>query len=161
MSVGSPRSWITLLGLVLLCLAVGGIGSLWTMQAIPEWYAGLRKPSWTPPAGVFGPVWTLLYITMGIAAWLVWRKEGWAGAVVPLALFAVQLALNLAWSGIFFGLRQPGWAFLEIVLLWGAIVATMVAFFRVVPAAGWLLAPYLLWVTFAAALNFAVWSLNT
>lgn len=123
-----------------------------------SWYSGLAKPSWAPPGWIFGPVWTLLYAMMGIAAWGVWRRRGWS---VPLAQWLVQLALNAAWTPIFFGLRQPGWAFAEIVVLWLAIAATLVAFASVVRWSAWLLAPYLAWVTFAAALNFAIWRLNT
>jgi len=142
------------------CLAVGGIGTVFTAQAIPTWYATLQKPSWNPPAWVFGPVWTALYLLMGVAAWLVWRAVGWPAARRGLGLFAVQLALNAVWSPIFFGLRSPGWAFADIVALWATIVATMAAFWRLRPAAGALLVPYLLWVTFAAALNGTIWRLN-
>jgi len=145
---------------LILCLGVAWTGSLVTRPAIPGWYAALAKPAWTPPSWVFGPVWTALYIAMGVAAWLVWRKGGWAAAVLPLTLFFVQLALNAAWSPLFFGLHRIGWAFFDIVLLWGAIFATLLAFWRVEPTAGWLLLPYLLWVSYACALNFAIWRMN-
>lgn len=125
-----------------------------------EWYATLRKPSWNPPAWVFGPVWTALYTMMAVAAWLVWRRGGWAAQRRPLALFLVQLALNAGWTPLFFGLKSPGLALAEIGLLWLAIVGTLIAFARVSRAAAWLLAPYLAWVSFAAALNFALWRLN-
>ena len=141
--------------------AAASVGSLFTARSVAGWYPTLAKPSWTPPGAVFAPVWTALYFLMALAAWLVWRKAGGlAAARLPLALFAVQLALNAAWSILFFGLRMPGLAFGELVLLWVAIAATLAAFRRVLPAAGLLLAPYLAWVTFAGALNFALWRLN-
>jgi tryptophan-rich sensory protein len=141
--------------------AAAGLGSHFTARSVAEWYPTLAKPSWTPPGAVFAPVWTALYFLMAVAAWLVWRKAGGlAAARLPLALFAVQLALNAAWSVLFFGLRMPGLAFGELVLLWLAIAATLAAFRRVVPAAGLMLAPYLAWVTFAGALNFTLWRLN-
>ena len=125
-----------------------------------EWYASLNKPSWNPPAWIFGPVWTLLYTMMAVAAWLVWRRGGFAVHRKPLACFLVQLALNAAWTPLFFGLHQPGWAFAEIVLLWLAIVATLAAFWRVHRPAAWLLVPYLAWVSFATFLNFTLWQMN-
>ena len=146
---------------VLICFAAAGLGGLVTAPNIPNWYAQLAKPGWTPPGGVFGPVWTLLYLMMAVAAWLIWRPTGLAGARLPLALFGVQLAFNSLWSILFFGLHNPGAAFVDIVLLWGAIVATLVAFWRRSRWAGGLLVPYLLWVSFAAALNFAIWRMNT
>ncbi|HEX3000102.1 MAG TPA: TspO/MBR family protein [Armatimonadota bacterium] len=152
--------WGVLALFIAICLGAGGLGSLWTMPALSSWYASLEKPAWTPPGWLFGPVWTLLYISMGVAAWLVWRKCGLQGAALPLAVFAVQLLLNVAWTGIFFGMHLPGAAFAEIILLWIAILATLILFRHVSPAAGWLLLPYLLWVGFAAALNFSIWQLN-
>jgi tryptophan-rich sensory protein len=154
------RPWLVLALFVALCLAVGGVGSIITASSRESWYATLRRPDWAPPDRVFGPVWTTLYIAMAVAAWLVWRRLRLPGAAVPLALFGAQLALNLAWSAIFFGLRSPGGAFLEIIALWAAVLATLVAFWRVSRPAGWLFVPYLLWVTYAAALNFAIWRLN-
>ena len=112
------------------------------------------------PAWVFGPVWTALYLSMAIAAWLVWRRAGWPGGARALGLFAVQLALNAAWSPLFFGLRSPAAGLVDIAALWLAIAATVFAFFRIAPVAGALLVPYWLWVTFATALNAAIWSLN-
>ena len=109
---------------------------------------------------VFGPAWAILYLTIAVSGWLVWRTAGLAGAVLPLAIYLVQLVLNAVWTPIFFGLHRPDLAFIEIVVLWLSIVATMAAFHPVNAAAAWLLLPYLLWVTFAAALNFAVWRLN-
>jgi len=143
-----------------ICLAVAAVGGAATYPRIEGWYAALSKPPWTPPGWVFGPVWTVLYLAMAVAAWLVWRQKGWAGARAALALFAVQLGLNAAWSWLFFGLMSPALGFLDIVLLWLAIAATLVAFWRRSLAAGLLLAPYLAWVSFAAALNFSIWQLN-
>jgi translocator protein len=149
--------WIGLVGWIALCLAVGfGAGQF----APGAWYATLERPGWAPPDWVFGPVWTVLYAMMGLAAWTIWKEKGFSGAGWALALFGVQLALNFAWSWLFFGLQNPGLALLEIVALWAAILATLVAFWRLRPLAGWLLVPYLLWVTFAAALNFEFWRLN-
>ncbi len=123
-----------------------------------EWYASLNKPSWNPPSWVFGPVWTLLYIAMAIAAWLVWRRGGQRRA---LTFYAVQLVLNAAWTPLFFGLKMPGLAFAEILLLLATIIVTARTFSRVMPLAGLLLVPYAAWVTFAAYLNFTLWRLNS
>jgi tryptophan-rich sensory protein len=152
--------WIGLACAVAACFAAAGIASHYTTPAIPVWYASLRKPAWNPPAWVFGPVWTLLYLMMAVAVWLVWRERGFAGAPLALALFAVQLVLNALWSIVFFGWRRPGLALVEIHLLWAAIFATMLSFWRISPPAAWLIWPYLLWVTFAGFLNLAIWRLN-
>jgi tryptophan-rich sensory protein len=158
MVAASPKHpWLALILLIVLCFAVGGSGGLATTPNIPTWYAGLVKPSWTPPDWVFGPAWSFLYLSMAIAAWLVWRK---GNAVLPLALFAVQLVFNAAWSWLFFGLHSPGLGFIDIVLLWTAIAATTVVFWRRSLLAGLLFLPYLAWVSFAAVLNFAVWRLT-
>ncbi|MDQ3556818.1 MAG: tryptophan-rich sensory protein [Gemmatimonadota bacterium] len=151
------RSLLGLAGWVALALAAGWIGSHW--QPGP-WYEGLRKPVWNPPAGVLGPVWTALYLLMGIAAWLVWRRRGFDGASGALSLFAVQLVLNAAWSWLFFGLRSPGGALVGILILWVAILAIVAAFARHHRIAAMLLFPYLAWVSFAAVLNFRVWQMN-
>ncbi len=140
-----------------LCLLVGLVGSLVTMPNLPGWYAGLAKPTWTPPDWLFGPVWTTLYCLMGVAAWLVWRRVGWSR---PLAWFAVQLLLNAAWSWLFFGLHSPFAGLIDIVLLWAAIAATVLAFWRVSRLAAILMLPYWAWVSYAAALNFAIWQMN-
>lgn len=124
------------------------------------WYRALTKPSWTPPDALFPPVWTALYLLMGIAAGLVWLRRRVAGAYPALALFVVQLALNALWSWLFFGWHRIGWAFVEILILLAAILATLRAFLRISRPAGWLLAPYAGWVAFAAALNAAIWRLN-
>ena len=125
-----------------------------------EWYASLKKPSWNPPPWIFAPVWSTLYAMMAVAAWLVWKRGGFSTQRRPLALFLAQLALNALWTPLFFGLHRPGLAFVEILLLWLAIAATLLAFRPVNRAAAWLLAPYLAWVSFAAALNFSLWRLN-
>ena len=140
-----------------LCLWVGLVGSLVTMPNLPGWYAGLAKPTWTPPDWLFGPVWTTLYCLMGVAAWLVWRRVGWSR---PLAWFAVQLLLNAVWSWLFFGLHSPFAGLIDIVLLWAAIAATVLAFWHVSRLAAILMLPYWAWVSYAVALNFAIWQMN-
>ena len=142
------------------CFGAALIGSIFTNSSIPSWYGDLAKPSWTPPNWVFGPVWSALYLMMALAAWLVWRRGGLTAASIPIALFMVQLGLNVAWSILFFGLHMPGLAFGEVVVLWLAILATTIAFWRSTPVAGYLLLPYLIWVAFAAGLNFALWRMN-
>ena len=154
------RSLLVLAVLVIACEGVGIVGAGFTAPAIADWYRSLERPSWTPPDWLFGPVWIALYALMAVAAWLVWRQGRVPGVWTAGALFGVQLALNAIWTPIFFGLRQPGWALLDILLLWAAILLTLVAFARVRPLAAGLLAPYLAWVTYAAALNFALWRLN-
>ncbi|MGC8743726.1 MAG: TspO/MBR family protein [Verrucomicrobiia bacterium] len=157
--VNSPlRSAIILCVFLVATFFVAGASGLVTAPAVRDWYPSLVKPSWTPPSWVFGPVWTLLYALMAIAAWLVWRKDGWSSA---LGLFAIQLTLNAAWSPLFFGLRRIDLALIDIVALWVAIVATIVAFAKKSPLAAWLLTPYLLWTSFASALNFTLWRLNS
>ncbi len=141
--------------------AAGIIGSVFTVSAIPNWYAGLAKPALNPPSWVFGPVWTTLYALMGVAAFLIW-KNGWEKKKVKAALgvFGIQLFLNAIWSIIFFGLHSPGWALVDIILLWLAIVWTMVVFYKISRPATWLLLPYILWVSFATYLNYSIWILN-
>jgi len=136
------------------------IGSAFTRMSLNDWYVALEKPGWTPPGRVFGLVWSTIYLLMGVGAWIAWRHRGLKGAAFPLRLFLLQLVLNAGWSALFFGLRSPGLAFGDIVVLWVLILATTVSFWRVVPAAGLLLVPYLIWVLFATALNFSIWRLN-
>jgi len=124
------------------------------------WYAALHKPSFTPPNRIFAPVWTLLYLMMAVAAWVVWTRGGFAARKFELILFLVQLVLNAAWTPTFFGAHKIGAALAVIITLWAAILATLISFWRASPVAGALLVPYQLWVTFAAALNFAIWRLN-
>ena len=156
--------WRDICGLafwVALSLGVSTIGGAITRTSVSEWYQGLAKPSFTPPDWTFTAVWISLFVLMGVSAWLVWRRTGFAHGAVPLACFAAQLALNLAWSILFFGFRSVGWALIEIVILWIVVLMTTVAFYRVSPPAGLLLAPYLLWLSFAIALNTSIWRLNT
>ncbi len=145
---------------LIVSFAVAALGGYWTSLGLGPWYDSLTKPGWTPPNRIFGPVWTTLYTLMAVAAWLVWRVREKPGARVALSLYAVQLTLNLFWSGIFFGLRSIGWGFVEVAFLWASIAATIVAFARVRPTAAVLLVPYLAWVSYASALNFALWRLN-
>ena len=152
--------WIGFAVIVAICLGAGGLGAIVTTPEIEGWYRTLQKPTWIPPDSVFGPVWTTLYVLMAIAAWLVWKPAGSKAAAMPLAFFGAQLLLNVSWSWIFFGMHQPAWAFVEIVILWLAILATTAAFFRCLKAAGWLLVPYLAWVSFAGVLNFTIWRMN-
>lgn len=148
-----------LIGWILLCFFAAAIGG-WASANAPVFYRELTLPTWAPPAWVFGPVWTLLYLLMAIAAWLVWREGGFARQRVALGLFLAQLVANALWSWLFFGLQQGALSSLEIIVLWALIVATMVAFWRVRPVACLLLVPYLAWVSFAAVLNVALWRLN-
>ncbi len=151
------RSFLGLVGWLALSYAASAMGVLFRPG---EWYLSLRKPAWTPPAWIFGPVWTTLYALMGTAAWLVWREKGWGGAALPLTLFLAQLAFNAAWSWLFFGLRRIGLALADAAALWLSILATLAAFWRVRPVAGALLIPYLAWAGFAAALNAEMWRRN-
>lgn len=145
---------------MLICLGTASLGAAWTNRSAGEWYAMLNEPSWNPPNWVFGPVWTVLYIGMAVAAWLVWSEKGLAAARLPLCLFGVQLFLNASWSALFFGMRSPGIAFANVVLRWLAILATLIAFRRVSRLGALLLIPYLAWVSFATALNWSIWRLN-
>ena len=156
----SDKRWLMLLLFLFLCYGAAVLGSRWTSSSVGTWYADLRKPSANPPDWIFAPVWSALYFLMATSAWLVWRKAGWSGARFALALFFGQLALNVAWSGLFFALRRPGMALVEIVFLLGAIVATALAFRSVSGLAFWLMVPYTVWVAFAALLNFKIWRLN-
>ncbi len=151
------KVWIALAAWVLVSLSAGLVGSQFTPG---EWYEGLQKPSWNPPSWVFGPVWTALYILMGVAAWMVWRERGFGGSSPALYVFLAQLVLNGLWSYLFFGINSPMWAFLEILVLEALIVVTLVLFWRVRTAAGALLLPYVLWVGFASLLNLTLWRLN-
>lgn len=156
----ATRSVVGLILWLTLCYAAAFLGSLATGPAIPTWYAGLNKPPLTPPNWVFGPVWTLLYTLMGIAAWLVWKRAAQWQVWPALLFFCLQLALNVLWSALFFGLQNPGLALVEITALWLMILATTAAFWQVSAAAGALLLPYLAWVGFAAVLNYQLWWLN-
>lgn len=168
------RNWIRLIIAVGGSLLAGGIGSVFTASAIPTWYATLARPELSPPNWIFGPVWTTLYIMMGVAVWLVWnRRDNTSPAMkrsihIALILFIVQLILNTLWSIIFFGspslniygINNIGIAFIEIILLWLAIAATIFAFAKISKTAAWLLVPYIVWVSFASYLTYAIWTLN-
>ena len=152
--------WIALVLWITLCFAVAGIGGSWTAGEVKGWYRTLTMPSFAPPNWVFGPVWSVLYALMAVAAWRVWLSAQAQARTWALVLFLLQLALNLAWTWIFFRQHAIGLALIEVLLLWAAIGATTLAFGRVAPLAAWLMAPYLAWVTFATVLNAAFWRLN-
>lgn len=160
-AINRRRSLVVAAALVGLSLAVGAVGGLATASSVTSWYPTLVKPSFNPPNAVFGPVWTTLYVLMALAAWRVWRRVGFGGeGRTPAVLYGVQLALNLGWSLIFFGLRAPGAALAEIALLLAAVAATAAAFWRRDRLAGLMMAPYLAWIGFASVLNFEIWRLN-
>jgi len=156
-----PRDIVKLVVSIIACLAAGAIGSIFTREAIPTWYATLEKPSFTPPNWLFAPAWALLYLLMSIAAFLVWRR-GLENRQVRIALivFLIQLILNALWSVVFFGLESPLYGLIVISALWVAILFTVLKFFRISSVASVLLWPYLLWATFAAVLNVSIWLLN-
>jgi benzodiazapine receptor len=157
-------SWADIVKLVVsivLCEGAGGIGAIFTTPAIPIWYKGLKKPSFTPPNAAFGPVWITLYLLMGVAVFLAWREGfGQAGVTAAFIVFWGQLVLNVLWSVVFFGLKSLVGGLVVIGLLWLAILASIILFFGVSPVAGGLLIPYIVWVSIAANLNFQVWKLN-
>ncbi|MBP8115793.1 MAG: tryptophan-rich sensory protein [Chitinophagaceae bacterium] len=142
-------------------VAVGGISGFFTATGVDSWYQTINKPSWNPPGWIFGPVWTTLYVMMGIALFLVWKSD--SSDILKktaIALFAIQLILNFFWSFIFFDQQQIGWALLEIIVMWIFILLTIFAFGNVSKLAAWLLVPYVSWVSFATILNYTIWKLN-
>lgn len=143
---------------VALCLLAGVVGSIFTSQSVSTWYITLNKPSFNPPNWMFGPVWTVLYILIGISLYLVWTNK--KRTITAFWVFGIQLALNALWSFLFFGLQSPLSAFIEIIILWAAILATIIIFYRISRPAAYLLIPYILWVSFAAVLNLALVLLN-
>jgi translocator protein len=150
-----------LLASLFLCLGAGFFGSIFTAPSIPTWYATLNKPSFTPPNWLFAPAWTTLFILMGIALFLIWMKDfKEKGVKTAIAFFIIQLALNVAWSFCFFYWKMPFWALVDIAILWFFILLTLIKFWKINKAAGALLIPYLLWVSFASLLNYSVWRLN-
>ena len=153
----SASSLLALFGSIAACFLAAMTGAFFRPG---EWYERLKKPSWRPPNRLFAPVWTVLYVMIAVSGWLVWREAGFAGAALPLAVYALQLVFNAAWTPLFFGLHRPDLGFVDIVLVWSSIVATIVLFTPIHLAAALLLLPYLAWVTFATALNFTVWRLN-
>jgi len=146
---------------LVVCQAAGLVGAIFTTPAIPTWYAGLAKPAFTPPSWLFAPAWTTLFVLMGLAAFLIWRKGlRERGVKIALAIFIIQLILNILWSAVFFGLKSPLGGLIVIALLWVAILLTILSFSGLSRAAGLLLLPYILWVSFAAVLNGAILVLN-
>ncbi|MFH1714318.1 MAG: TspO/MBR family protein [Candidatus Nealsonbacteria bacterium] len=154
------KTILTLLISIIIAQLAGAVGSIFTASSIGSWYAFLEKPAFSPSNWLFAPAWITLYALMGIAAFLIWQKRGEAGARSALYFYGGQLILNSLWSVIFFGFQNPFLAFLEIIVLWLLIAFTTVKFYRIEKAAGLLFVPYILWVTFAMVLNFAVWRLN-
>ncbi|MBI4158532.1 MAG: tryptophan-rich sensory protein [Candidatus Yanofskybacteria bacterium] len=156
MHINNPTKLLIAIGVSELA---GILGSLFTISAIPSWYSTLTKPALNPPAWIFGPVWTTLYLLMGISLWLVWKSNSKEKSKA-IWLFAVQLALNAIWSPIFFGAQSIGSALAVIILLWAAIVLTILIFKKISRTAGWLMVPYIRWVSFASYLNYSIWILN-
>lgn len=146
---------------IALPVAVGATSGFFTATGVDSWYQTINKPSWNPPGWIFGPVWTTLYVMMGIALFLVWKSNtNEALKKTAITLFAVQMVLNFFWSFVFFKQEQPGWALVEIIVLWVAILLTIFAFAKVNKTAAWLLVPYISWVSFASILNYTIWQLN-
>lgn len=159
MARSAQRQLVGFIAWLAVCFIAAAIGAVASIRA-GSFYLSLQRPEWAPPASVFSPVWTALYVSMAVAAWLVWREAGFRHARTALMLFLAQLAFNAVWSWLFFAWHLGALAFFDILLLWLLIVATLIAFWRIRPLAGALLIPYLLWVSFAAALSYAVWQLN-
>lgn len=146
---------------IVIPLMVGATSGFFTISGVESWYQTIQKPSWNPPNWIFGPVWTTLYVMMGIALFLVWKEDTSEELKkIAIALFAVQLTLNFFWSFIFFNQQQPGWALVEIIAMWFFILLTIFAFAQVNKTAAWLLVPYISWVSFATILNYTIWQLN-
>lgn len=152
------NKWFKLIISILVCQMAGVIGSIFTGPSIPIWYAGLQKPAFAPPNWVFAPVWITLFTLMGVSLYLVWEKR--KNIKVPLILFGIQLILNIVWSLLFFGLQSPFYALIEIIILWIAILLTILSFYKISKRAGILLLPYISWVSLAAILNYYIWLLN-
>lgn len=151
---------ITAIISIAIAQGAGLIGAVFTTSSVTSWYLTINKPFWNPPSWIFGPVWTLLYVFMGIAAYLVWQQRDLPGAKLALSVYALQLVLNTLWSILFFGLKNPGLALVEIIFLLVSIIITTVLFWRITPLAGALMIPYLVWVSFATYLNYTIWQLN-
>jgi len=157
--ISKGKQFLGLLAWLGITFVAAGVGSAASMNA-QTFYLNLARPEWAPPSSVFGPVWTVLYVLMAVAAWLVWRIDGFHTARKALTLFVIQLAINALWSWLFFGWQQGAAAFAGVLFLWALILATVIAFWRLRPLAGFLLIPYLLWVSFASVLNYVIWQLN-
>ncbi len=150
-----------LISAIVVCEGAGGVGALVTGPAVRTWYPGLRKPAFNPPSWIFAPVLTVLYLLMGVSLFLTWRRRSLEARAAPaLRIFTLQLLLNALWSMLFFGLKSPRFAFMDIVILWAAIILTIRAMYRVSRVGALLLLPYLVWVSFAGLLNLAIWRLN-
>jgi benzodiazapine receptor len=161
MNKGKTGKILKLLISIIVCECAGIIGSVFTTSAIPTWYASLQKPAFTPPNWLFAPVWITLYLLMGIAAFIIWRKGLDEKKVrTALIIFAVQLVINILWSVVFFGLESPLSGLIVIIILWIAILITILRFAKISPAAAWIMVPYILWVSIATALNASIWALN-
>jgi len=158
-AVQSRSTKLALAGWIAISLAAGSVGAN-AARSAGEFYAQLDKAAWAPPAWLFGPVWTVLYVLMGVAAWMVWRERGWNGASTALAVFVIQLVFNALWTYLFFSMRSGALAFGEILLLWALIAATILLFARAKRTAALLLVPYLCWVSFATLLTWSVWQRN-
>ncbi|MEJ1994412.1 MAG: tryptophan-rich sensory protein [Limibacillus sp.] len=150
-------SYLALFGFIGACTLVAMSGAVFRPG---QWYEELDKPDWRPPNWLFGPAWSVLYAMIAVSGWFVWLEVGFSGAVLAFCVYGVQLLLNAAWSGVFFGLRRPDLAFAELLLLWCSILANILVFFPIDAAAGWLLVPYLAWVSFAGLLNYSIWRRN-
>ena len=146
---------------LILPLAVGSIAGIFTAQAIPEWYASLNRPSFNPPNGIFGPVWTTLYVLMGISLFLIWKQDPSAKRNTAIVIFFVQLLLNFCWTFLFFYFKEIGLALIEIIILWITILLMIISFYKIKPVAAYINIPYILWVSFATVLNAAYYLLNT
>lgn len=154
------ESWVKLVISILVCQLAGIAGAIYTSGSLTTWYATLAKPSFTPANWIFAPAWITLFLLMGISLWLVWEKEKKRNINTAFVFFSIQLVLNAMWSAFFFGMQNPLYALIDIALLWLAILATILSFWKISKSAAYLLVPYILWVTFAAVLNFYIWRLN-
>lgn len=149
---------IKLLISIVICQLAGILGSVFNIKSIPKWYSKLKKPFFNPPNYIFGPVWTLLYLLIGISLYLIWISN--KPILFAIIIFSIQLILNILWSAIFFGAKKPALAFIELIFLWLSILATIIIFYPISALASYLLIPYILWVSFAGVLNFFLWKLN-
>ena len=145
---------------IVVCFSAGFLGSMATNGSVDNWYVEINKPEWNPPNWIFAPVWSTLFLMMAVAVWLVWKQAGFGKSRFALGAFAVQLVLNALWSVVFFGMKETGWACVEIAMLWAAIVVTTCLFYRHSKLAAGLMIPYLMWVSFASFLNFTIWQMN-
>ncbi len=157
----SSMRYGALVAFLLVTFGAAAVGTYATVQSVGTWYPTLAKPTWTPPGAIFGPVWTALYIAMAVAAWRVWRRQTGSAAMAVLRSYGAQLVLNALWSVLFFGLRRPDLAMIDIVALWLLLVLALVRFWRADRIAAALWTPYVVWVTFATALNAAIWRMNS